>query len=45
MLGSLHRLWETLGRWVRHLRAPAGGPTPDTKNCVATRRLACSLLG
>ena len=32
MLGSLHRLWGNVGRWLRRLRAPSGGPTPDTKD-------------
>jgi glucoamylase len=32
MLGSLHRLWGNVVRWFRHLRAPASGPTPHTKD-------------
>ena len=32
MLGPLHRLWETLGRWLRRPRAPASDPTLDTED-------------
>jgi hypothetical protein len=32
MPGPLHRLWETLGRWLRRPRAPASGPALDTED-------------
>jgi hypothetical protein len=46
MLGSLHRLWGNVGRWLRRLRPPAGEPTLDTKNWsgrVASRRFWAEL--
>ena len=32
MLGPLHRLWETLGRWLRRPRAQASGSALDTED-------------